>query len=112
MLDALGVEVVALRDELEENTPDIEILEKLQERDVVFVTADRHQLTRQHEAMALKQSNVTAIFFGPFWANMKFWQQAAWLVNRWERIEGFLDGVEAGTIAEIRQNGKALPYHL
>jgi hypothetical protein len=52
-------------------------------------------------------AKVTALYFGPYWSKKNGWQQAVWLMRRWEVIDGFVRGVERGTIAEIKENGKA-----
>ena len=113
MLAALKVDAVALRDEFPANIKDVPLLEQLAEREFdVFVSGDTRICTRPDEVEALRRSGLTAIFFGPFWGRLKFWPQAAWLVARWEKIAGFVEGVERGTAAEIKQNGKARVFQL
>ncbi len=112
MLRALGEDVVALREEFPEGIKDVPLFEKIKGRKLVFVSTDARQLTREHEARALKQAGNTAIFFGPFFEKMVLWDQAAWLVRRWPTIRGFAEGVAPGTCAEIKQSGKALIYRL
>lgn len=113
MLAALKVDAVALRDEFPANIKDVPLLERLAEREFdVFVSGDTRICTRPDEVAALRRSGLTAIFFGPFWAKLKFWPQAAWLVSRWKTIDGFVEGVERGTAAEIKQNGKARVFQL
>ena len=43
---------------------------------------------------------------------MKLWDQAAWLTKKWPTIKGFAEGVDKGTCAEIKHNGRALVFHL
>ena len=112
MLRALGVDAVALRHEHPEDTKDVSLFDHLRGRNMVFITTDRHQLTREHEARALKQAGVTSLFFGPFFQRKRFWDQAIWIVSRWPLIDGFANGVAPGTCAEIKHNGKALVYQL
>jgi hypothetical protein len=78
----------------------------------VVVSTNTSQLTREHEARALKQAGVSALYFGPFFERMKLWPQATWLVTKWPKIRGFAEGVILGTVAEIKQNGSALVYPL
>jgi hypothetical protein len=110
MLSALDVDAVALRDEFEQGIDDPELFARLAGRELVFVTTDRHQTTRRQEAEALKDCGVPAIFFGPFWARMQFWDQAAWLVTKWPEIDAFCASVAAGTCAEVKQNGTFMVY--
>lgn len=112
MLDALGVKAVALRDEYPADTTDIRLFEELGGRNVVFISTDTSQMSREHEARALKEAGNTALYFGPFFQRMQFWDQAVWLLKRWKTIDGFVKGVAPGTCAEIKQNGKATVYHL
>ena len=112
MLRALGEDVTALREKFPEDTKDIPLFEQLRGHSVVFVTTNTTQLTRKQEAKALKQSGNTALFLGPFFERLRFWDQAVWLLRQWPRICGFANGVVPGTCAEIKQNGKALIYPL
>jgi len=112
MLSALGEDVEALREEYPEDTNDVALFQRLRGRNLVYVSTDTSQMRRQEEARALKEAGVTALFFGPFFQRMKFWDQAIWLVKRWPRIKGFATGVTPGTCAEIKQNGAALVYPL
>jgi hypothetical protein len=107
MLEALGVEAVALREQFSEHIQDPALFESLKGTGVVFVSSDTSQTTRSHEARALREAGITAIFFGPFWGKMQFWDQAVWLMRRWPLIDGFCCGVDLGTCAEIKQNGRA-----
>jgi len=106
-LKALGVEAEALRHSFAENVDDVELFERLRGRDIVYVSTDIKQLSRQHEARELKKIGCTALYIARFWSKKTFWQQAAWLVTKWETIDGFARAVERGTIAEIKENGRA-----
>ncbi len=112
MLAAIDVEATALREHFAESITDVALFEKLTGSDAVFVSCDLSQTTQALEAKALRQCGVTAIYFGPFWSKLLFWQQAVWLVSKWQRIDGFASGVAPGTFAEIKQNGKAVPFTL
>lgn len=112
MLRPLGVDIVALREELPEDTEDVELFQKLKGRRLVFISTNTTQLTRQHEAKALKESGVTSLFFAPFFQKLKFWDQAAWMLRRWPQIDAFASSIELGVCAEIKQNGSALIYRI
>lgn len=109
MLNALGVEAMAVRDEMPANTSDTEIIQWMEERkgDWGFITADRRTQTRPLEAPIFMRSKVTVIYLARFWNKMTFWKQAAWLVKHWENIDGFCNGAEKGICAEFKQNGRA-----
>lgn len=107
MLAAIEVPVVALRDEFSTDIQDPDLLRNLKGTDYVFVSSDQRMRRNPIEASLLKQAGVTAIFFGPFWGKMTFWSQAKWLVTRWERIHGFVDGARKGTCAEVQQSGRS-----
>jgi hypothetical protein len=79
---------------------------------VVFITADTSQSTRLREATALREAGITALFLGKFWSKMGFWDQAIWVLRKWERIEGYTSNVTPGICAEIKQNGAARPFAL
>lgn len=112
MLAALGVDALALRDEMPRDAADVEVFEFLKGRSIVFVTCDTRQKTRAAEARALRASGITALFLGPFWTKMTFWQQAAWLVAKWEGINTFCEAVQRGTCADVKQNGKPRIFQL
>jgi PIN like domain len=108
MLAALEVDVVAVRDveALGENADDIEIMQWLKGQNRLFVTADLRIRSRPSESAALKGTGVTALFLERFWAKLDFWQQAAWMVARWPRIEQFASSASPGTCAMIQQRGR------
>jgi hypothetical protein len=106
------VQATALRAEFSESVGDPEFLAAMKSRHDVYVTYDHKQKTRAAEAAAIKQAGVTALWFGRFWGNLSFWDQARWLINRWQKIDDFAGSVVPGTCAEIRQNGRAMVFHL
>ena len=110
-LHELGKDVVALQDEMAADTTDVELFQKLSGRDVVFVTADRRQLIVAAEQYELKQCGCTALYFAPFFNNLIFWEQVSWIIKRWPKMDSFANSVDKGTIAEIKQNGKARVIH-
>jgi hypothetical protein len=113
MLRALGVDIVALREELDAATSDVEIFRYLKDSDRIFVSEDRKQLTRICEASELKAAGINAMYFAPFWNRLGFWKQAAWLVTRWPTIEGVQKGIaRGGVVFELTQRGKLLPIAL
>ncbi|MEX2187271.1 MAG: DUF5615 family PIN-like protein [Pirellulales bacterium] len=112
MLRALDVDAVALRDRFPAETKDVDVFRELRDSGYVFITTDARQATRDYEAKALKESGITALFFGKFWSRRTLWQQAVWLISRWERIDHFASSVQVGTCADIRENGKARPFQL
>ena len=113
MLCALGEDAEALRARHPEDIEDVPLFTEIGKRsDVVFISTDTSQRTRKDEARALKEAGVTALYFGPFFEQMKLWDQAVWLVKKWPIIKGFAEGVAKGTCAEIKQNGRALVFQL
>lgn len=110
MLKALGVDAMALRSQFSENIKDVDLFQQISGSDSVFVSCDLSQSTRPLEIRALKESGVTAIYFGPFWNKMLFWDQAIWLVGHWQSIDRFCSSVVQGTFAEIKRNGKAMVF--
>lgn len=105
MLTALGVEVKVLREEFPDSVKDVEYLPRLRDTGWILITADKHILTRRAEAKALKESSVTALFFGAYWSKMNTWDQATWLMRHWPKIEAFVANHDPGTIAGVQQNG-------
>jgi hypothetical protein len=69
MLAALGVDVVALRDLFPEPISDVELYSQLDPNKDVLITYDHRQKTREAEAMAIKESGVTALWLGPLRRN-------------------------------------------
>lgn len=112
MLAALEVPAQGLREIMPSNTDDQTIYGSLKGTNTVFITHDKHQRTREIEAAALRDSGVTVLFLGAFWARLSFWKRAAWLVEKWETISGFAEGAVLGTTAEIKQNGRCIPFNL
>ena len=112
MLRTLDVDVISLRDEFPENIQDVELVAKLRDSHRVFITCDLKQRSRQREADAVRESGLTALWFGPFWSKYDFWDQAKWLVAKWLLIDGYVHGVTPGTCAEVQQNGRSRPFSL
>lgn len=110
MLRALDVDVIALREEYPVDTDDVPLFSIVASQDRVFVSTDTSQLTREHEARALKQAGITAIYFGRFYERMKLWDQAVWVLTKWRKIDDFAQNATKGTAAEIRQNGSPMIY--
>ena len=110
MLRALDVDIVALREELDQQTSDTGIFKHLAASHRVFVSEDRRQLTRMCEVAELRAAGVNAIYFAPFWGRLGFWGQAEWLVKRWRIIDDVQRGLEnRGIVVEISQKGKSRP---
>ncbi len=112
MLRALDVRVRVLREEFPEDISDVDLFAGLHGKDNVFLTGDQRIRRREAEAKALRQCRITALFLGPFWSKMNRWEQAVWLVTKWPKIDGFASNVAQGTCAELKRNGKALPFSL
>jgi hypothetical protein len=106
MLRALDVDARSLRQEFAEDIQDVDLFQQLHGRDLTFVATDMRQLTRQHEAKALRAAGISAIYFAPFWSKLELWEQASWLISRWPKIDGFISGAARGTVAEIKRNGR------
>lgn len=112
MLRALDEDVTPLRELFPQNITDEELLAAISPP-TVFVTADLRQQTRVHEAKAMKASGCTVLFFSRFWGKrMNLWQQAIWLLRRWEVIRNYCEGVAVGTVSEVQQNGRSTPINL
>lgn len=112
MLSALQVEAVSLRAEFSESVADEDFLRELRSKHDVYMTYDHKQKTRTAEAAAIRESGVTALWFGPFWGKKTFWQQAKWIVTRWELIDRFATSADPGTCAEVKENGKSRAFAL
>src|SRR5262245_17661050 len=113
MLAALEeFEVVALRDMYSPSITDVDLFKALKGIGFVFITCDDHQISREAEANALRESGMTALWLGPFWNKKSFWDQAKWIINRWQTIDGYVKGVAPGTCAEVSEKGKSSPFAL
>lgn len=108
----MGVDIVALKDVLDTNATDVEIFKFLSGDEWVFVSEDRKQLTRICEATELKAAGINAMYFGPFWGKYLLWDQAIWLVRRWQQLDKTQRGLVRGTVVEVKQNGKSMPVVL
>ncbi len=106
ILRELGVDVTALRDQFPPDTKDRDFLPHLNGDDHVFVTCDKRILTRQIEALALKECGVSAVFFKNFWPNMGIWEQAQWITRHWRTIEATTNGFRSPSYFEVNHNGK------
>jgi len=82
MLAALEQDVVPLRAEFAESIQDPELLRALRATHDVYLTYDHRQKRREAEAAAIMESGVTALWLGPFWGKLVFWDQARWMVNK------------------------------
>ena len=112
MLAAVEVDVIALREIYPEDIKDVELFARLKDLNYVFVTTDDKQKTRVHEARGIKEAGLTALWLGPFWEKKPFWEQAVWFITRWRKIDGYIQGVAKGTCAEVKENGKSMPFNL
>ncbi|MDZ4684402.1 MAG: hypothetical protein SH850_04880 [Planctomycetaceae bacterium] len=112
MLRALEIDVVALREIMPADTKDADFLGDLKRRHSidVFISNNSAQRTNRIEAALLKSSGVTALYFNPFWGSLRLWGQAKWLINHWEKIEGFVRGAAPGTCADIQARGRLSLY--
>ena len=112
MLIALDVNIVALRSEFAQDIKDPELFRKLKNKQYVFISNDKSQLTRDTEARLLKEAKVTAIYFEPFWGKMKLWNQAEWLIKNWPKIEQFSSTVTFGTCGRMKNRGRIEVFNL
>ena len=113
MLRALDEETESLRQKYPEDIDDLLLFLELQKRrDAVFISTDTSQWTREQEARALRDSGVTALYLGPFFLKLGLWGQAVWLISKWQKIKGYAEGAVKGTLAEIKQNGRAREFQL
>ena len=111
----MGEEAESLREKYPEDIKDVALFPELRNRrDIVFISVDTSQWTRQEEARAIKQAGITALYFGPFFQKMgnKSLAQAIWLMKHWPKIKGYAEGAVRGTCAEIKQNGRAARFNL
>jgi hypothetical protein len=110
MLRALNEDVIHINSLMPVDTPDVELFEKIKHDGRVFVSLDRMQKTREREALAIKENRITGLWLSRFFCKKIFWEQAVWLVKHWKTIDGYVSGVEVGTCAEIKENGKSMPF--
>jgi hypothetical protein len=108
MLRALGVNIDALQEKCPPSISDVALFQYLAGSDYVFISEDRRQLTRIAEASQLRSAGISAMYFGPFWSGLRFWKQAEYLVRHWETFDALQRGLVAGTILELKQNGKSM----
>lgn len=112
MLAALKVNAVPLRRLFAESISDIDLYAQLSASQDVLITYDHKQKTRKAEAIAIKEAGVTSLWIGPHWGKKEFWEQAKWILSRWEKIEQYVNATVPGTCAEIRENGRSMPFAL
>ena len=100
MLSALEQfeDVAALRDKFPPDISDADLFRQLKDSDYVFVTNDERQKTREHEARGIKEAGLTALWIGPFWSKKGFWGQAKWIINRWQKIDGYVQALQGGPV--------------
>jgi hypothetical protein len=107
-LRQVNKEVLALRERFAEDTADEVWLSELAHSASVLLTVDRHIRTRPLERRELRKSGIIALFLGPFFSKLRFWQQFVWLVRNWEKLEQTIAGLARGSCMLVRQNGKML----
>lgn len=112
MLKALDVDVVALRDVFSHDIKDADLLRALTGSDYVLVSGDRSMRTGAIEAPLLRAAKITSLFFAPFWDRKQQWDQATWLIRRWQLIHGFAQGATRGTCAIVKENGRSQLFSL
>jgi hypothetical protein len=109
MLRGLGVEAYGLREKFDQRIKDPDLLAQLRGQGFVLISCDQSQTTRPSEAAVLHSAKITALYIAPFFCELRFWDQAAWIVKNWPLIDGFASGAAKGTIAEVKQNGTSAP---
>jgi hypothetical protein len=111
-LQALGADVLALREVVSPDTPDADIIRELGQRGHALITADQRIRTRPHEAAVLKQARISAFFLSRFWARLKMWDSAVWLIKWWPTFSQIVRAFPAGNCFTVQQNGKMRPISL
>ncbi len=105
-LRALDRDVIALRENWAQNTPDVDWLRDIGAEGWALVTVDKRIRTRPQEQLVFMQTGVTGFFLGRFWPKMQFWDQATWLIRYWPRFEAFAESLGKPACLAVRQNGK------
>src|SRR5215213_8427794 len=98
MLKALDVDVIHLQELFAPDTKDEQWLPELRDSGWTLVTIDRAITRDPVNALALKESGITAIFIPRGVERLSRWDQAAWLITRWAIIDAFAQRARTGQI--------------
>src|SRR5919199_6168686 len=101
LLTGQGVPALALQRVFPPDIKDVDFLPGLQGTGWIFVTSDKHILTRTVEMATLKASGITAVFLFAKWSNENFARQADRLQRHWPGIDRFVRSQPAGTILTV-----------
>jgi hypothetical protein len=101
-----GHEVRPIREVYGEDAQDLDFLPKLGREGWILVSKDRRQTRRPAEREARQKARVTALYFGPFFGRIRFWEQAAFVVRYWPALASWAETSTPGTVGIIQQNGK------
>jgi len=86
-----------LKKKFDPATPDVEWLGQLaDEGKWVIISGDVRITRNEHEKAKWLESGLTAFFLAKGWQNLKFWDQAAKLVQKWPVIMQQAERVEPG----------------
>lgn len=95
-------EVVALRDQFEPSTPDVEWTKALAGSNWVVVTHDR--LNKGLEREALRRAGLSVFMLDSSWKNRRFWEKSVQLCRWWPRIVEQAEGIRGGAAFRVRWN--------
>ncbi len=105
LLRVLDVDVRHLKDVFPETATDVQWIPRAGAEDWVVVTSDKNIRTNPAELEALKENNVTVLFMKKTFVDRKMWDQAAWTIKHWPKIDGQVERLKRGTLAQVSDNG-------
>ena len=110
ILKLLDVDALHLQEVFPENAQDVDWLPRARQEGWIVVTVDHAIRRRTSEYEAMRRSKVTVLFLQKSFLKRTKWPQAQWLVTNWPKIEAQAQELRAGTIVEVNDNGKLIPF--
>lgn len=109
ILRALEADVLHLRDEFPPNTLDEDWIPTAGERGWMVVTADEGLYRNRLQREALRQNHVSVLFLPDGFLKKGRWEQAAWIVARWPKIDAQVQALVRPCLVRVTDNGKVEP---
>jgi hypothetical protein len=106
----LDVDVLHLKHVFPENEKDVDWLPHAGLKGWIVVTVDHAIRTKTAEYEAMKRNQVTVLFMTRSFLKRTQWPQAQWLISKWPKIDEQARKLRPGTIVEVNDNGKLVPF--
>jgi hypothetical protein len=104
-LRALGVDAIHLREKYDGAIKDIDWMPLVANEGWIAVTDDHRIIKNPAERKLRADLKLRTVFLPKGLPSMGFWEQAAWIVKHWEKIEAKAIRLRAGECMIVKMQG-------